>query len=240
MSGETAKIRASGGGEFDCYVIAPKTDTPVPAIVLASAIHGVDADIKQIAGEFAAKGFIAAAPDLFWRSTPGPLAHDDERAMKRAQPRLEKIKAGEQDLKDTLAYLNTLPLFNGKAAVMGFCYGGPYAIIGPQRLGFAAGISCHGSQLQDYVQELKGLHDPVCIIWGDRDHVAPAPVLDLYRPLPATINSLEVHIFPGIQHGFMMHNSPEAFDQKTRDFSMARTNAIMQGLRSSETVRQAS
>jgi carboxymethylenebutenolidase len=142
MSGETVKIRANGSGEFDCYVVAPKSDTPVPAIVLASAIHGVDPDIKEIADEFAAKGFIAAAPDLFWRSVPGPLDRDDERAAKRSQPRLEKIKAGEQDLMDTLAHLRTLPQFNGNAAVMGFCYGGPYSILGPKRLGFAAGISC--------------------------------------------------------------------------------------------------
>ncbi len=241
MSGETVKIRARGGGEFDCYVIAPKGETPVPAIVLASAIHGVDPDIKEIAGEFAAKGFIAAAPDLFWRSIPGPLHRDDERAAKRSQPRLEKIKTGEQDLKDTLAYLRTLPQFNGKAAVMGFCYGGPYSILGPKRLGFAAGISCHGTQLQDYVQELEGLNEPVCIIWGDRDHVAPAPVLDLYRPVPARMKNVEVHIFPGIQHGFMMHNAGEAFDQKTRDFSMSRANAILERLRKTPAgMRQAS
>ena len=157
MTGQTIKIRASGGGEFDCYVIVPKTDKPVPAIVLASAIHGVDPDIHELADEFAAKGFIAAAPDLFWRSVPGPLAREDERAAKRSQPRLEKIKAGEQDLKDTLAHLRTLPQFNGNAAVMGFCYGGPYAILGPKRLGYAAGISCHGTQLQDYIKELDGV-----------------------------------------------------------------------------------
>jgi carboxymethylenebutenolidase len=240
MPGETVKIRASGGGEFDCFVIAPKTDTPVPAIVLASAIHGVEPDIMEIAGEFAAKGFIAAAPDLFWRSIPGPLHRDDERAAKRSQPRLEKIKTGEQDLKDTLAYLRAHPQFNGRAAVMGFCYGGPYSIIGPKRLGFAAGISCHGTQLQDYVQELEGLHEPVCIIWGDRDHVAPAPVLDLFRPLPARMKNLEVHIFPGIQHAFMMHNAGPAYDQKTRDFSMARATAILEGLRNTAAMRAAS
>ena len=37
--------------------------------------------------------------------------------------------------------------FNGRAIAAGFCYGGPYAIIGPKRLGFAAGFSCHGSQM---------------------------------------------------------------------------------------------
>ena len=90
MSGHTVKIRSSGGGEFDCYVAAPKADGPVPAIVLASAVHGVDADIRAIADEFAAKDFVAAAPDLFWRSVPGPLSRDDERAAKRSQPRLQR------------------------------------------------------------------------------------------------------------------------------------------------------
>jgi carboxymethylenebutenolidase len=241
MTGQTIKIRASGGGEFDCYVIVPKTDKPAPAIVLASAIHGVDPDIHELASEFAAKGFIAAAPDLFWRSVPGPLPRDDERAAKRSQPRLEKIKAGERDLTDTLAYLRTLPQFNGNAAVMGFCYGGPYAILGPKRLGYAAGISCHGTQLQDYIEELDGVREPVCIIWGDRDHVAPTPVLDLFRAVPARLKNVEVHIFPGIQHGFMMHNAGPAYDQKTRDFSMASANAILEGLRSGHPgMRQAS
>src|SRR5580700_8811684 len=207
MSAQTVKIRSSEGGEFDCYLVVPKADTPMPAIVLTSAVHGVDTDICAIADEFAANGVIAAAPDLFWRTVPGPLSHDDTRTQQRSQPRLDKIKIGERDLVDTLAYLRTLPQFNGKAAVMGFCYGGPYSILGPKRLGFAAGISCHGTQLQDYVQELEGLHEPVCIIWGDRDHVAPAPVLDLYRAVPARVKNIEVHIFPGIQHGFMMHNA---------------------------------
>ncbi len=240
MTGQTVKIRASGGGEFDCYVAMPDTDKPVPAIVLGSAIHGVDPDIHELAGEFAAKGYIAAAPDLFWRSIPGPMARDDERAAKRSQPRLEKIKAGEQDLKDTLAHLRTLPQFNGNAAVMGFCYGGPYAILGPKRLGYAAGISCHGTQLQDYAKELDGVREPVCLIWGDQDHVAPAPVLDLFRAVPARMQNVEVHIFPGIKHAFMMHNAGPAYDQKTRDFAMGRAYAILDGLRNTPAMRAAS
>ena len=50
---------------FDCYFAVPQGQRKVPAIVLASAIHGVDEDLKSIAGEFVAKGYIAAAPDLF-------------------------------------------------------------------------------------------------------------------------------------------------------------------------------
>jgi carboxymethylenebutenolidase len=247
MSAQTVKIRSSEGGEFDCYLVAPKSDAPktdatMPAIVLASAVHGVDTDIRAIADEFAANGVIAVAPDLFWRTLPGPLFHDDTRTQQRSQPRPDKIKTGERDLVDMLAYLRTLPQFNGQAAVIGFCYGGPYAILGPKRLGYAAGISCHGSQMLDYVGELDGVTAPVCIIWGDRDHRAPAEVLDAYRGIPARMKNVEVHIFPGILHGYMMRGAPQAFDPKTREFSMARANAILDGLRSGapSKMRQAS
>jgi carboxymethylenebutenolidase len=241
MSGNTIKIRSSGGGEFDCYLVTPEADAAVPAMVLTSAVHGVDADIRAIADEFAADGYVVAAPDLFWRSVPGPLPRGDERSRTRAQPRLERIKTGESDLVDTLAFLRTLPQFNGRAAVMGFCYGGPYAIIGPKRLGYAAGISCHGTQLLDYIGEIEGVSAPICIIWGDRDHAAPANVLDAYRAIAPRTKNLDLHIFPGILHGYMMTEAGEAFDKKTRDFSMARAKAILDGLRGAKSaLRQAS
>ncbi len=231
MLGKLTKIRSRGGGEFDCYLVTPEAEDLVPAVVLASAVHGVDADIHAIAGELAAHGFIGAAPDLFWRSIPGPLSRGVHRAAQRAQPRPEQIRVGEDDMADTLTYLSTLPKFNGRAAAMGFCYGGPYAILGPKRLGYAAGICCHGSQMLDYVHELDGVRAPICLIWGDQDHRAPAEVLQPYRRMPARMENVEVHIFPGVLHGYMMRGSPKAFHRATRDFSMNRAWEILEGLR---------
>jgi carboxymethylenebutenolidase len=237
MAGKDIKVRSSAGGEFDCYVTVPAGSGKVPAIVLASAVHGVDGDIREIADEFAARGYLAAAPDLFWRSVPGPLARDDERSKTRSQPRLEKIKAGEADMADTLAMLRKDPRFNGRACAMGFCYGGPYAILGPKRLGYDAGVSCHGTQLIDYMKDLDGVRQPVCIIWGDQDYAAPAPVQEAYRAVPARMKNVEVHIFPGIQHGYMMKGNVPAYSAKTREFSMGRALAILEGLRSAAIAR---
>ena len=231
MPGTTLKIRARDGGAFDCYLSTPAADGKVPAIVLASAVHGVDKDVRELVDEFASHGYIAAAPDLFWRSVPGPLPHEDKRASERSQPRLEKIKAGEADMADTLAHIRTLPQFNGRAAAMGFCYGGPYAILGPKRLGYDAGISCHGTRMFDFIDELDGVTAPVCIIWGDQDHAAPAEVLAAYRAVPARMPNVEVHVFPGVLHGYMMPWNVQAFSQQTRDFSMSRALAILDGLR---------
>src|SRR5215471_15130800 len=157
MPGQTIKIPSREGGASDCYLSMPETDGKAPAVVLASAVHGVDKDIRDLADEFAAHGYIAAAPDLFWRSVPGPLPHEDPRAAERSQPRLEKVRAGEADMVDTLAYIRGLAQFNGRAAAMGFCYGGPYAILAPKRLGYDAGIACHGSQMLDYMGDLDGV-----------------------------------------------------------------------------------
>ena len=233
MQGENVKIRSSKGGEFDCYIAAPVSGARVPAVVLASAVHGVNGDLCAIADEFAGHGYIAAAPDLFWRTIPGPLGRDDVRTKERSQPRLEKIRTGEADLSDTLAQVRKLPQSSGRAAVIGFCYGGPYAILGPKRLGYDAGISLHGSQMLDYIGELEGLAKPVCVIWGDKDHQAPAAVLDAYRSTAARVKNLELHVFPGVEHGYMMPES-KAFDRSTRDFSMQRSLAILEGLRAAE------
>jgi carboxymethylenebutenolidase len=238
MEGRKVKLRSSGGEEFDCYLATPRSGAKVPAIVLACAVHGVNEDLRAIADEFAVHGYIAAAPDLFWRTIPGPLGRDDERTKQRSQPRLEKIRTGESDLADTLAEVRALPQSNGRAAVVGFCYGGPYAILGPKRLGYDAGISCHGSQMLDYIGELEGLSKPVCILWGDQDHQAPEPVLSTYRSAAARIRNLELHIFPGVQHGYMMPEAVKAFDRKTRDFSMQRALAILEGLREAGAARR--
>ncbi len=231
MGGQTVKIASREGGTFDCYVATPAGGGNVPAVVLASAIHGVDADIVAIADEFAAHGFIAAAPDLFWRTLPGPLPADDKRAAERSQPRLERIRAGEADMADTLAMVRGMARANGRAMAMGFCYGGPYAILGPKRLGFDAGVSCHGTRMLDYIGELEGVSQLVCVIWGDQDHVAPAEVLDAYRPVPGRMKNVEVTIFPGVKHGYMMRSHQEAFDQAARDYSMRRALEILGALR---------
>src|SRR3979490_2414403 len=117
MQGKDVRVRSSEGGQFDCYVVTPRTGAKVPAIVLASAGHGVNEDLRTIADEFPSRGYIAAAPDLFWRSIPGPLARDDDGTKRRSQPRLEKIMTGEADLADTLAPLCKRPRSKGPAGV---------------------------------------------------------------------------------------------------------------------------
>src|ERR1700726_5076991 len=58
------------GGTFSAYLARPKT-SPATAVVVLQELFGVNADIRKHCDELAEQGFIAVAPDLFWRQEPG-------------------------------------------------------------------------------------------------------------------------------------------------------------------------
>ncbi len=57
-------------GAFGAYIARPKT-SPASAVVVLQELFGVNADIRKTCDELAEQGFIAVAPDLFWRQEPG-------------------------------------------------------------------------------------------------------------------------------------------------------------------------
>lgn len=228
--GRMTTMRSREGADVMAYLALPESNAPAPALVFASSIHGIDADHQGIADAFARHGYIVMAPDLFWRTVPGPLPRDDGRNWGRAQPRDEKIRTGEADMADALVHLRTLPNFDGRAVAMGFCYGGPYAIIGPKRLGYAAGISCHGSAMWLFTDELDTVTKPVSIIWGEHDHAAPPEVIAAYRAKADAMPNLEIHVLPGVNHGYMLRGNTASFDQQAHDFSFAAALAMLKAL----------
>ena len=79
----------------------------------------------------------------------------------RAEELLQAANDPELDLRR--AFVRTAPARGDIAfgtfvaeRLVGFCYGGPYAILGPKRLGYDAGISCHGTQMLDFLKDLDG------------------------------------------------------------------------------------
>jgi carboxymethylenebutenolidase len=58
------------GGTFAAYIARPKT-SPASAVIVLQELFGVNADIRKHCDELAEQGFLAVAPDLFWRQEPG-------------------------------------------------------------------------------------------------------------------------------------------------------------------------
>jgi carboxymethylenebutenolidase len=55
-------------GAFGVYIARP-TALPAPAVVVLQELFGVNADIRKHCDELAEQGFLAVAPDLFWRKS---------------------------------------------------------------------------------------------------------------------------------------------------------------------------
>ena len=159
MPATTIKIRSSGGGEFDCYLAMPAGDGKRPAIVLAAAVHGVDKDIRDLADEFAGARLHRRRARPVLALDPGPARAATTSARRSARSRGSRRSRPASPTWSTRSRICArCRSFNGRAATMGFCYGGPYAILGPKRLGYDAGISCHGTQHARLHRRARGRH----------------------------------------------------------------------------------
>ena len=64
-------IDAADQGRFSAYLAEPSGTGPAPGMLVIQEIFGVNANVRAIADDYAAHGYIALAPDLFWRQVPG-------------------------------------------------------------------------------------------------------------------------------------------------------------------------
>jgi len=233
MAGNDIKLRSSEGSDFDCYLALPDNG-PAPAAIIVAAVTGVGPDMRAMADDLAANGIIAAAPDMFWRTDPSYIERSEEtqpRIHARTQPREEVINTGIQDVADVSSHLKNLDACNGRVAVLGFCYGGPYSLIATARLGADAGCSYHGTSMANYTNYLEGNDKPLLIHWGSEDHAAPADVVTTYQDIAARMDNLKVHIFPGVKHGYMMTTAKAAYDPKAFRHSWDATLTLLKTLK---------
>ena len=83
--GEEIRLVASDGGQFAAYLALPAR-LPAPALIVLPEIFNTNPHIRSVADGYAADGFIALAPDVFWRQEAACyLPYTDEgRAKARA------------------------------------------------------------------------------------------------------------------------------------------------------------
>ena len=138
-------------GAFGAYIARPKV-LPAPAVVVLHEVFGVNADIRKTCDELAEQGFIAVAPDLFWRQEPGVDLSVTSEADWRHGLRLYQAydrDAGARDVKDTADDVAKLPECVGKVAVLGYCLGGLMTFLTAVRYGVDAAVAYHGGDTEN-------------------------------------------------------------------------------------------
>ena len=195
-------------GAFGAYISRPKT-LPAPAVVVLQELFGVNADIRKTCDELAQQGFIAVAPDLFWRQEPGvDLSNVTSDADWQHGLRLYQAydrDAGVRDVEDTINAVAKLPGCTGKVAVLGYCLGALMVFLTAVRSRVDAAVAYHGGDTEKYLGEVDGLHAPLLMHLAEEDEfISKAAQAEIKAALARKPNGT-VYSYPGQNHAFSRH-----------------------------------
>src|ERR1700691_5045281 len=196
-------------GTFGAYVARPKT-LPAPAVVVLQELFGVNADIRKHCVELAEQGYLAVAPDLYWRQEPGVdlnvTSETDWQHGLRLYSAYDR-DAGVRDIKDTIDAVRKLPECNGKVALLGYCLGALMVFLTAARNdGIDAAVWYHGGDTEKYLGEVDGLHAPLLMHLAEEDEfISKAAKAETKAALAKKPNAT-VYSYPGQNHAFSRHN----------------------------------
>ena len=225
-------VDASGGGDIPCVAAFPDGG-PVTGVVVVASIFGVDNDMEMVAERLAKRGYAAVILDPFWRDEDVGVIGHDEAGRTRAFARLERTPFEQAfgDVEDVIEDLRSRTIYNGKIAVMGFCYGGPFAIVAGARCDIQAGISYHGSFVGDYIDSISDVRCPLSFHWGDNDRAAPLSLIDEVKESFSVIDDAEVFLYSGgVEHGYMLPGHGSAYDEAAAELSWERTFSLLKNV----------
>ncbi len=221
---------AVGDGQFDCHVARPDSPGPHPVIIVLQEIFGVNDGIRSIAEGYAAKGYIALAPDLFWRDAPGLCLSEDiadnwTRAM--ALYSAYDIDAGIRDIGAVVAVARTLPGASGKVGVTGYCLGGLLTYLSAARIDADAFVAYYGGGTDRYLAEADAIDAPLLYhLAGADEYIGPA-AQDAIQAALARAPGREVHLYAGRDHAFARPGG-QHYEAHDAALANARTEAFFE------------
>jgi carboxymethylenebutenolidase len=204
--------------------------------VVIHHMPGYDSPTKEIVRKFAANGYAALMPNLYYRDAPG-ASPDDAAAAARAKGGVPDDRL-VGDVAGAANYLRELPGSNGKAGVIGYCSGGRQSFLAACSLQLDAAVDCYGAcivnpppegmplKVKPIVGMSKDLSCPLLGLFGDEDkYPAPEETAELSKVLDELGKPHEFHTYEGAGHAFFAVNRvayrPEAANdgwQKIWDF----------------------
>ncbi|WP_294256928.1 dienelactone hydrolase family protein [uncultured Sphingomonas sp.] len=213
-------------GSFSAYVARPE-GTPRAAILVIQEIFGVNEGIRKKCDGWAAKGYLAIAPDLFWRLQPGiELDADVPEEMQQALDWMGKFDQdkGVADIESTIQVARA-ELGGRKVGAVGFCLGGRLAYMTATRTDIDASVGYYAVGIDGLLDEKHAIAKPLLLHIPQADHfVSPEVQAKMHEGLDDH-PKVTLYDYPGEDHGFAAElgnrRSEEAAqlaDKRTEDF----------------------
>ncbi|UKJ72899.1 dienelactone hydrolase family protein [Azospirillum brasilense] len=221
-------IPAGDGGSFSAYVAKPAGGGPAPGLVVIQEIFGVNQVMRDLCDGFAAQGWLAVCPDLFWRQEPGVQITDKtQEEWNRAFALMNGIDQDKavDDLKATLAWLRQNPGCTGKAGSVGYCLGGRLAFMMAARSDSDANVSYYGVGLDALIGEAASITKPLLMHIAEKDQFVPAEARDKVLAAVKGNPNVTAHVYPGVDHAFARAGGAH-FDAQAAELANGRTAAF--------------
>lgn len=209
----TEIITLPDGGQFSAHTVVPEAGSG-PGLLIIQEIFGISPYIKDVCERVAALGYVALAPDLYWRITPGvSIDEQDPDALKRAMGYMGQLDF-EGAVGDAVAALEHLKglaevqASGGKAGVMGFCLGGGISYLVAAAADPDCAISYYGSAVPDALGLAGDISCPILFHFGLEDNYLTVERQKAVRDAFAGNPLAEFHDHEGAGHAFDNSNSP--------------------------------
>lgn len=194
-------------GDMGVHVSAP-AGTPIAAIIVVPEIFGVNPGIRSKCDKLAAQGYLAVAPEIFWRFAPGVELDPD--VPDQFQQALGYF--GQYDPNDGVLDIEAVirairagiaghaPV--AKAGLVGYCLGGRLAYMAAARTDIDASVGYYGVMIDTMLNEAHAIANPLMLHIPTADHFvgpeAQAAIHAALDPHP----KVTLHDYPGLDHGF--------------------------------------
>ena len=200
-----------GYDQIPGYFARPVSGENFPIVLVVQEIFGVHEHIKDICRRLAKQGYLAVAPELYFRQ-------GDVSKMKDINEILEKVVAKVpdaqvmKDLDSTVAWAEANKGDRKRVAITGFCYGGRITwLYAAHNADVKAGVAWYGrlqgvagaNQPRHPIDLVKELKAPVLGLYGGKDQGIPvSDVEDMRNDLKAAQSQSDIVIYPDAPHGF--------------------------------------
>ena len=224
---ETVRIPTFDGSQtFPAYVVRP-ADAPKGAVIVVQEVFGVNPGIRQKAAHWAALGYLAVAPEVFWRQAEGidldaDIPEQFQQAIKHMMA--HDFDAGIMDIEATIHWIRR-EAGVAKVGLVGYCMGGKIAYQAAARTDISASVGYYGVGIDQMLGESHAIAKPLMLHIPTADHfVLPAAQQAIHAGLDSNPH-VTIHDYEGLDHGFAAEHGVRRDDAGAR-LADSRTEAF--------------
>jgi len=217
-------IKSLEGQGFDAYCALPPSGQG-PGLVIIQEIFGVNEVMRKICDDYAAKGYIAVCPDLFWRQKPGIQLTDKTPAEWDAAMDLMNhfdVEGGVRDILSTVGAIRAMSVCSGKVGAVGYCLGGKMAYLTAARIDIDATVSYYGVGLDNMLDEIHDIRMPLILHIAGLDKYCPPPVREKILKAIKRNPVITAYVYDNADHAFARPNG-QNYNKKAADLANQRT-----------------